>query len=62
MKAKKCEWSNEDEWDHNGAYDTECGRTFLCIDGSEDILDWAKYCPFCGGKISIAPIENDKSK
>ena len=53
MTKLTCKWyfaNGRFDWD--SYYDTECGESFLFVDGqtkadNENFI----YCPFCGGRI-----------
>ncbi len=47
-RQETCKWSHEES---NSWYDTECDHTFVSEDA--DVEDWAKYCCYCGGSLSV---------
>lgn len=60
-EKKKCTWSSEDAYEYTGSYNTDCGETFMCSDGSENIKEWANFCFYCGNEIELAPLEDKES-
>ena len=57
--SKTCEWHGGDPDESTGYYDTACGKTFITVDGSEDIEEWAKFCCYCGGSLTVKKYEED---
>lgn len=45
--AEPCKWTAESNFDW---WDSECGNTFVFIDGGPADNDFL-FCPYCGGSI-----------
>jgi DNA-directed RNA polymerase subunit RPC12/RpoP len=48
LECMTCTWTYDD-W--HGYYDTTCGDAFWL---AEEWTDKFKFCPYCGGRISLA--------
>ena len=52
-----CSWTPDDE----GVYETQCGHTFVFIDGGCSENN-ANYCQYCGGKVIERDWEKDNEQ
>jgi hypothetical protein len=52
-KNDKCKWVKYSD-ELSGEHVTQCGEIFNdATESGNPVTDWVKYCPYCGGKVSL---------
>lgn len=49
-KTEYCKWVSDFDMDCENSFDTNCGHTFIIINGTPAENNM-KYCPYCGKVI-----------
>ena len=59
QQRENCTWTEQDDKDMPGAYESSCGEMWSFIDGGIK-ENRVTYCHHCGGKVAIAASPQEK--
>lgn len=55
-----CKWEEENGYDSDGTYETQCDNMFTILEGNPKNNGF-KYCPYCSG-IIVETIKENKDE